>query len=174
MFARTAPQRVLRRAAPNSTYTLPRTRNASSESSPTDNDGSTTSTIPEKKHRIIFSGIQPTGVPHLGNYLGALRQWVRLQKSAHPKDKLLFCIVDLHAITTKQDPQQLMQWKREMYASLLAVGLDPQRSHIFVQSRAEHHTDLMWMLSCHASMGYLGRMTQWKVSAPHLTIYILD
>ena len=112
---------------------------------------------------VIFSGIQPTGVPHLGNYLGALRQWVKLQNDAPPTATLLFSIVDLHAITIRQDPRQLATWRREMLASLLAVGLDPKQSIIFAQSRVKQHAELMWILSCGASMGYLGRMTQWKV-----------
>jgi tryptophanyl-tRNA synthetase len=112
---------------------------------------------------VIFSGIQPTGIPHLGNYLGALRQWVKLQNEAPNGATLLFSIVDLHAITVRQDPHRLATWRREMLASLLAVGLDPKRSIIFAQSRVKQHAELMWILSCGASMGYLGRMTQWKV-----------
>jgi tryptophanyl-tRNA synthetase len=127
--------------------------------------GSTVS-IPNKEQgikRVIFSGIQPTGVPHLGNYLGALRQWVKLQDNASPDTTLLFSIVDLHAITIKQDPAELARWRKEMLASLLAVGLDPKRCIIFAQSSVKQHAELMWILSCGASMGYLGRMTQWKV-----------
>ncbi|TVY53632.1 Tryptophan--tRNA ligase, mitochondrial [Lachnellula cervina] len=111
---------------------------------------------------VIFSGIQPTGVPHLGNYLGALQQWVRLQNTAHPSTKLLYSIVDLHAITVPQDPEFLRQWKRETLATLLAIGLDPNRSILFYQSSVSAHSELMWILSCTASMGYLSRMTQWK------------
>ena len=88
----------------------------------------------QKTADVIFSGIQPTGVPHLGNYLGALRQWKRLQNEAPPSTQLLFSVVDLHAITTRQDAYQLRQWKRETLATLLAVGLDPERSTIFYQS----------------------------------------
>jgi len=83
---------------------------------------------------VIFSGIQPTGVPHLGNYLGALQQWVHLQKITPPSTKLLFSVVDLHAITLPQDAAKLKQWKRETLAMLLAVGLDPERSVLFYQS----------------------------------------
>lgn len=83
---------------------------------------------------VIFSGIQPTGVPHLGNYLGALQQWVRIQDKAPAATKLIFSIVDLHAITVRQDAGQLQRWKRETLATLLAVGLDPQRTTIFYQS----------------------------------------
>jgi tryptophanyl-tRNA synthetase len=83
---------------------------------------------------VIFSGIQPTGVPHLGNYLGALQQWVKLQETSSPKTRLLYSIVDLHAITISQDPRMLKRWKREGLATLLAVGLDPDRSILFYQS----------------------------------------
>lgn len=114
------------------------------------------------KAHVIFSGIQPTGVPHLGNYLGALQQWARLQNEALPSTQLLYAIVDLHAITTNQDADQLRRWKRETLATLLAVGLDPERSTIFYQSAVPEHTELMWILSCTASVGYLSRMTQWK------------
>lgn len=112
--------------------------------------------------KVIFSGIQPTGVPHLGNYLGALRQWVRLQDEAPPSSTLIYSLVDLHAITVRQHPAQLRQWRRESLAMLLAIGLGPERSIIFHQSDASAHSELMWILSCRASTGYLGRMTQWK------------
>lgn len=112
--------------------------------------------------KTIFSGIQPTGVPHLGNYLGALRQWVRLQEEASADTTLIYSLVDLHAITIRQDPKQLRQWKKESLAMLLAIGLDPKRSIIFHQSDVPAHAELMWILSCQASTGYLGRMTQWK------------
>ncbi|KAK4543140.1 hypothetical protein LTR36_005918 [Oleoguttula mirabilis] len=112
--------------------------------------------------RTIFSGIQPTGVPHLGNYLGALRQWVKLQDEASSDTTLIYSLVDLHAITIRQDPKQLRQWKKDSLAMLLAIGLDPQRSIIFHQSDVPAHAELMWILSCQASTGYLGRMTQWK------------
>ena len=84
--------------------------------------------------KVIFSGIQPIGVPHLGNYLGALKQWVRLQNEATPDTTLIYSVVDLHAITVTQDPAHLRQCKREMLATLLAIGLDPKRSTIFHQS----------------------------------------
>ncbi len=83
---------------------------------------------------VIFSGIQPTGVPHLGNYLGALQQWVTLQNEATPATQLIFSIVDLHAITVYQDAERLRKRKRETLATLLAVGLNPERSTIFYQS----------------------------------------
>ena len=84
--------------------------------------------------QVIFSGIQPTGVAHLGNYLGALKQWVRLQNEAGAGTRLLYSIVDLHAITSQQSADQLRQRKRETIATLLAVGLDPNRCTIFYQS----------------------------------------
>ncbi|KAJ5779025.1 Ribosomal protein S10 [Penicillium paradoxum] len=92
----------------------------------------------------------------------ALHQWVKLQQDATEGTKLFFSIVDLHALTVPQDPAQLRRWRREAFATLLAVGLDPKRSTIFYQSGVPAHTELMWILSTVASMGYLSRMTQWK------------
>lgn len=91
--------------------------------------------------QVIFSGIQPTGIPHLGNYLGALRQWRCLQNEAPTSTKLLFSVVDLHAITIQPDADQLRRRKRETLAALIAVGLDPERSTIFYQSA-------VWDMSC--------------------------
>ncbi|CZT21436.1 related to mitochondrial tryptophanyl-tRNA synthetase [Ramularia collo-cygni] len=116
----------------------------------------------EARNKTIFSGIQPTGVPHLGNYLGALREWVKLQNQAEPSTRLIYSLVDLHAITIRQQPNQLRQWRKESLAMLLAIGLDPRRSTLFHQSDVPAHSELMWILSCQASTGYLGRMTQWK------------
>lgn len=93
-----------------------------------------TGTISGEAGRTIFSGIQPTGVPHLGNYLGALREWVRLQDTALSDTNLIFSIVDLHALTVPQDPHTLRKCRKEMLATLLAIGLDPKRSTIFFQS----------------------------------------
>lgn len=84
--------------------------------------------------QVIFSGIQPTGVPHIGNYLGALKEWVRFQNEAPPASQLFFSIVDLHAITVNQTASQLKKWKSQTFAALLAIGLDPKRSTIFYQS----------------------------------------
>lgn len=84
--------------------------------------------------QVIFSGIQPTGVPHLGNYLGAFGEWVRLQDEALPTTRLYFSIADLHALTSNKRPEKLQSWKRQMLATLLAVGLDPERSTLFYQS----------------------------------------
>lgn len=118
----------------------------------------------ENGPKIIFSGIQPTGRPHLGNYLGALKQWKHLQDTAHPDTKLFFCIVDLHAMTTPHARGEMQDLRWDMMASLLALGLDPDRCTIFFQSTVPQHAELQWILSCTASTGYLSRMTQWKVS----------
>jgi tryptophanyl-tRNA synthetase len=88
--------------------------------------------------KVIFSGIQPTGIPHLGNYLGALQQWKRMQDEAAADTKLIYSVVDLHAITLPQQVGQLRQWRREMLATLLAIGLDPKRSVIFFQSAVSY------------------------------------
>jgi tryptophanyl-tRNA synthetase len=88
----------------------------------------------KSKNEVIFSGIQPTGVPHLGNYLGALRQWANLQNDTPTDTKLIYSIVDLHAVTARPDSEQLRTWKRETLATMLAIGLDPMRSTIFYQS----------------------------------------
>ncbi|PYH86645.1 tryptophanyl-tRNA synthetase [Aspergillus uvarum CBS 121591] len=112
--------------------------------------------------RTIFSGIQPTGVPHLGNYLGALKEWVRLQDTATEGTRLIFSIVDLHALTVPQERSQLRDWRKQMLAALIAVGLDPSRSTLFYQSAVQSHAELFWILCTIASMGYLSRMTQWK------------
>ncbi|QVM06092.1 Tryptophan--tRNA ligase, mitochondrial [Coccidioides posadasii str. Silveira] len=123
---------------------------------------STTTIAPTDPPRIIFSGIQPTGIPHLGNYLGALREWVKLQDDAIPGEELIYSIVDLHALTMPQDPEVLREWRRQSFAILLAVGLKPERAMIFFQSAVPAHAELMWILSTVSSMGYLSRMTQWK------------
>lgn len=106
----------------------------------------------------VFSGIQPTGNLHLGNYLGAIRNWVRMQ-DAH---ECLFCVVDLHAITMKHDPAALRGGIREMTAALIASGLDPERCVLFNQSAVRVHAELAWVLMCTARMGWLNRMTQFK------------
>ena len=109
----------------------------------------------------IFSGVQPTGNLHLGNYLGAIRNWVRLQDEF----ECLFCIVDLHAITQWQDPQTLAANTREVTAGLLAAGIDPGRSIIFNQSQVPGHAELAWIFNCVARLGWLNRMTQFKEKA---------
>ena len=113
--------------------------------------------------KIIFSGIQPTGRPHLGNYLGALKQWVKLQNGAAEGDRLFYCVVDSHATTVPQDANDLRRWSRESFAVLLAVGLNPERCTIFYQSQVAEHDRLMGILNGLAPTGYLERMTQWKV-----------
>jgi tryptophanyl-tRNA synthetase len=106
----------------------------------------------------VFSGIQPTGNLHLGNYLGAIRNWVKMQ-DAH---ECIYCVVDLHAITVAQDPKALRAGIREMTAALLASGIDPKRAVLFPQSQVRVHAELAWVLMCTARMGWLNRMTQFK------------
>ncbi|KAH8794610.1 hypothetical protein DL96DRAFT_1305744 [Flagelloscypha sp. PMI_526] len=112
--------------------------------------------------RVIFSGIQPTGIPHLGNFLGAILSWVRLQRTAQPDDLLYFCTVGWHALTLPQDPVELRNNRRDMLAILLASGLDPKRSVIFHQDENQDHVELAWILNCFAPVGKLRRMTSWK------------
>ncbi|MBU1348852.1 tryptophan--tRNA ligase, partial [Patescibacteria group bacterium] len=107
---------------------------------------------------LVFSGIQPTSDLHLGNYLGALKQWVAIQHD-HP---CLFCIVDLHAITVAQDPKMLRQNILGVAATYLAAGIDPKRSHIYVQSEVPQHAELAWILGTITKLGELERMTQFK------------
>jgi len=109
----------------------------------------------------IFSGAQPTGNVHLGNYLGALKNWVALQ---HEYESF-FCIVNLHAVTIPQDPKLLLEKTRDLARIYLAVGIDPQVSTIFIQSDVPEHAELTWVLNCVARMGELERMTQFKDKA---------
>ena len=109
----------------------------------------------------IFSGVQPTGNIHLGNYLGALRNWVALQ---HEYESL-FCIVNLHAITSRQDPKLLAEQTKDLARIYLGVGIDPQISTIFIQSDVAEHAELTWILNCIARMSELERMTQFKDKA---------
>ena len=109
----------------------------------------------------MFSGIQPSGRSHLGTYLGALKNWVSMQDG----HDCLFCIVDLHALTVPQDPKVLRANVREMAALYVAVGLDPEKSVIFRQSRVSGHAELAWLLNCVARVGELSRMTQFKDKA---------
>jgi tryptophanyl-tRNA synthetase len=110
----------------------------------------------------IFSGIQPTGIATLGNYLGALRNWVDLQDGP---DECIYCLVDLHAITSFQEPAALREQTRQMAALLLACGIDPSRSILFHQSAVSAHARLAWIFNCVARMGWLKRMTQFKDKA---------
>jgi tryptophanyl-tRNA synthetase len=114
--------------------------------------------------RRIFSGVQPSGEAHLGNYLGAFRQWVTLQDTYD----CLFCIVDQHAITGQYEPEQLPQRIFDMAVSLLAVGLDPERCIIFVQSEVPEHTELAWLFNAVTPVGELERMTQYKDKSARL------
>ena len=109
----------------------------------------------------IFSGVQPTGNLHLGNYLGAIRNWVNLQNDY----ECLFCVVDLHAITMWQEPAELRAHTREVTAGLLAAGIDPKKNIIFNQSQVAAHAELAWIFNCVARMGWLNRMTQFKEKA---------
>jgi tryptophanyl-tRNA synthetase len=109
----------------------------------------------------IFSGIQPSGIPTLGNYLGALRNWAALQDG----HDCIYCVVDLHAITAFQDPKELAQQTREMAATLLAIGIDPAKHIMFLQSAVRAHVQLAWIFNCVARLGWLNRMTQFKDKA---------
>ena len=111
----------------------------------------------------VFSGIQPSGALHLGNYLGAVRTWVELQQSY----RCFYCIVDYHAITQSYEPAEMSRRVREMAIDLLACGIDPERATLFVQSAVPEHTELAWALSSVTPYGELGRMTQFKDKAEH-------
>ena len=111
----------------------------------------------------IFSGVQPTGNLHLGNYLGAIKNFVSLNNDN--KNECIFCVVDLHAITIAQDPITLRENIRETVATFIACGIDPKKSIIFNQSKVAAHSEAAWILSCVARMGWLNRMTQFKEKA---------
>jgi tryptophanyl-tRNA synthetase len=123
----------------------------------------TSADAPIPRRERVFSGIQPSGNIHIGNYLGAMRHW------AADQDRYdnIFCVVDLHAITVAQNqvPDKLREQRRELAAMLFAVGLDPERSIVFMQSQVAAHTELAWILGCITTMGQLGRMTQFKSKA---------
>jgi tryptophanyl-tRNA synthetase len=109
----------------------------------------------------VFSGMQPTGNLHLGNYLGAMVHWINLQKS----HECLYCVVDMHAITVWQDPKELQKSILDVTAAYLAAGLDPQKSIVFNQSLVSGHAELAWIFNCTARLGWLNRMTQFKEKA---------
>ena len=109
----------------------------------------------------VLSGVQPSGNLHIGNYLGALANWVRIQ---HDYESI-FCIVDLHAITVYQEPSELRARIRELTALFLAAGIDPKHSYIVAQSTVPAHAELAWLLTCVTPMGWLERMTQYKAKA---------
>jgi tryptophanyl-tRNA synthetase len=106
----------------------------------------------------VFSGIQPSGDLHLGNYLGAIKRFVPLQQT----HETIYCVVDMHAITVWQDPDDLRRSTRELAATYVAAGVDPKKSIIFNQSRVHQHAELAWVFNCVARMGWMNRMTQWK------------
>jgi tryptophanyl-tRNA synthetase len=106
----------------------------------------------------VLSGVKPSGSPHLGNYLGAIKRWVDMQDQFDN----FFCVVDLHAITEGQDPESLRRQTREVAALYFAAGLDPKKSTVFVQSHVPAHSELAWLLNCVTPMGWLERMTQYK------------
>ena len=117
----------------------------------------------DKKKKVVFSGVQPTGALHLGNYLGAIKNFVELNNNN--ENDCVFCVVDLHAITVKQDPKELKKNIRETVATFIACGIDPEKSIIFSQSTVPAHSETAWLLSCVARMGWLNRMTQFKDKA---------
>jgi tryptophanyl-tRNA synthetase len=111
--------------------------------------------------QLVFSGVQPTGNLHLGNYLGAIVKFVELQKNFD----CIYCVVDLHAITTWQDPEELPRAIREVTAAFIACGIDPKKHIVFNQSQVAEHAELAWVFNCIARMGWLNRMTQFKEKA---------
>ncbi|PLW17609.1 hypothetical protein PCANC_15400 [Puccinia coronata f. sp. avenae] len=120
---------------------------------------------PHENRQVIFSGIQPTGVPHIGNYIGALQNWLRLQelkKESKSDMDLYYSIVGLHAITLPRDPAQLRKERFEMMCVLLAIGLDPAHCCLFNQDEVPAHSEMAWILNCIAPVGRLNRMTTWK------------
>ncbi|GAB5349124.1 tryptophan--tRNA ligase [Alteriqipengyuania sp. 357] len=113
----------------------------------------------------VVSGIQPTGNLHLGNYLGAIRNWVRMQDEMDADSECLFFLADMHAISMPHDPAELHKGTLEMAAALMACGIDPARSVLFNQAQVPQHAELQWLLTGTARMGWLNRMTQWKDKA---------
>ena len=113
------------------------------------------------KNKLVFSGVQPTGNLHLGNFLGAIKNFVSLQKEMN----CIYCVVDLHAITTLQNPDELRKNVLETVASFVATGLNPSKSIIFNQSSVSGHAELAWILNCVSRIGWLNRMTQFKDKA---------
>ena len=116
----------------------------------------------------VFSGIQPSGAVHLGNYLGALRQWVDMQAS----NDAIYCIVDLHALTVPKEPGEIAQGTLAIARILLALGIDPSQSILFVQSHVRQHTELAWFMQVNTAYGELGRMTQFKDKSDRQTGYV--
>src|SRR5258707_9673773 len=117
--------------------------------------------LPQKPTPRVFSGMQPTGNLHLGNYLGAMVCWVEMQQS----HECIYCVVDMHAITMWQDPRELKGQIRSVTAAYMAAGLDPEKSILFNQSQVHEHAELAWVFNCVARLGWLNRMTQFKENA---------
>ena len=115
----------------------------------------------QETKKLIFSGIQPTGTFTLGNYIGAIRNWGPLQDEY----RSVYCVVDMHAITVRQDPLKLRQNSLQAYALLLACGIDLDKSILFIQSHVRTHAELSWILSCNTQFGELSRMTQFKAKS---------
>ena len=114
-----------------------------------------------KNKERVFSGMQPTGSLHLGNYLGAMINWIKMQET----HECIYCVVDLHAITVWQDPDELRTSIRQVTAAYIAAGLDPKKSILFNQSQVPEHAELAWVFNCVARLGWLSRMTQFKEKA---------
>ena len=112
----------------------------------------------EQTKKTIFSGVQPSGAITLGNYLGALKNWVDLQDEYN----CIYCVVDMHAITVRQEPAALRRRTLELYAQYIACGLDPEKNVMFIQSHVPAHAELSWVLSCYTMFGELSRMTHFK------------
>lgn len=112
----------------------------------------------EEKRKVIFSGIKPSGDLTLGNYIGAIKNWVKLQDEYD----CFFCVVDLHAITVRQEPKNLRERTMEVLATYIACGIDPEKNTLFIQSHVSTHSEAAWLLNCFTYMGELGRMTQFK------------
>ncbi len=117
--------------------------------------------LPQKPTPRVFSGMQPSGNLHLGNYLGAMVQWVEMQKS----HECIYCVVDMHAITVWQDPKELTDAIRQVTAAYMAAGVDPRKTILFNQSQVAEHAELAWIFNCVARLGWLNRMTQFKEKA---------
>jgi tryptophanyl-tRNA synthetase len=118
-------------------------------------------TLPQKPQPRVFSGMQPSGNLHLGNYLGAMLQWVEMQRT----HECIYCVVDLHAITVWQDPRELKDAIRQVAAAYMAAGVDPAKTILFNQSQVPEHAELAWIFNCVARLGWLNRMTQFKEKA---------
>jgi len=127
-----------------------------------DASSTATATAPKQTFKpLVFSGVQPTGNLHLGNYLGAIVRFVELQKT----HECIYCVVDLHAITVWQEPDELTRAIREVTAAFIACGIDPKTHIVFNQSQVAEHAELAWVFNCVARLGWLNRMTQFKEKA---------